>query len=182
MTVHPDHPWVTEDNDGLMRKLGGYRRDRESGEEGFTLAGLLMFGKFEAIKDPACAPNFFPDYKEITSDSDRWSDRIYPDGTWEVNLFQFYRRVLPKLQASLPTPFRLEDGVRRDGTLAHEALVKLWPICVCMRTTARRLHFWSPNIQIRSSCPILAYYSFPANSSLEAGRVSVGIHRSSRCL
>ena len=122
MTVHPDHPWVTEDNDGLMRKLGGYRRDRESGEEGFTLAGLLMFGKFEAIKDPACAPNFFPDYKEITSDSDRWSDRIYPDGTWEVNLFQFYRRVLPKLQASLPTPFRLEDGVRRDGTLAHEAL------------------------------------------------------------
>ena len=122
MTVHPDHPWVTEDNDGLMRKLGGYRRDRESGEEGFTLAGLLMFGKFEAIKDPACAPNFFPDYKEITSDSDRWSDRIYPDGTWEVNLFQFYRRVLPKLQASLPTPFHLEDGVRRDGTLAHEAL------------------------------------------------------------
>ena len=60
MTVHPDHPWVTEDNDGLMRKLGGYRRDRESGEEGFTLAGLLMFGKFEAIKDPACAPNFSP--------------------------------------------------------------------------------------------------------------------------
>ena len=120
--VHPDHPWVAEDNDALMRKLGGYRRDRERGEEGFTVAGLLMFGKFEAITDPACAPHFFPDYREVTSDNDRWSDRLCYDGTWEVNLFQFYRRVLPKLQASLPTPFRLEDGVRRDATLAHEAL------------------------------------------------------------
>lgn len=121
-TVHPDHPWVAENNEALMRKLGGYRRDRERGEEGFTVAGLLMFGKFEAITDPACAPHFFPDYKEITADNDRWSDRLCYDGTWEVNLFQFYRRVLPKLQASLPTPFRLEDGVRRDATLAHEAL------------------------------------------------------------
>ena len=119
-TVRRDHPWLTEDNDGLMRKLGGYRRDRETGEEGFTLAGLLMFGTSEAITE--CAPHFFPDYKEVESASERWSDRICPDGTWEANLFQFYRRVLPKLQASLPTPFRIEEGQRRDSTLAHEAL------------------------------------------------------------
>lgn len=121
-SLRPDHPWATEDNEGLMRKLGGYRRDRTSGWEGFTLAGLLMFGKTEAIQDPACAPRFFPDYKEVADEAERWSDRIYPDGTWEANLFQFYRRVLPRLQASLPTPFRLENGQRRDATLAHEAL------------------------------------------------------------
>ena len=61
-TVRPDHPWITEDNEGLMRKLGAYRKDRATGEEGFTLAGLLMFGTSEAIKE--CAPHFFPDYKE----------------------------------------------------------------------------------------------------------------------
>ena len=119
-TVRPDHPWITEDNEGLMRKLGAYRKDRETGEEGFTLAGLLMFGTSEAIKD--CVPHFFPDYKEYEPNADRWSNRIYPDGTWEANLFQFYRRVLPRLQEVLPMPFHLEDGQRQDHTLAHVAL------------------------------------------------------------
>ncbi len=41
----PSHPWITKDDQGLMEMLGGYRSDRETGEKGFTLAGLLMFGK-----------------------------------------------------------------------------------------------------------------------------------------
>ena len=123
-TAKPSHPWHTLSNDELMRKLGGYRKDRETGEEGFTLAGILMFGKYDSIKDPTCAPKFFPDYKEIPADtsSTRWIDRIYPDGSWEANLFQFYRRVLPKLQQVIPTPFRLEGNQRKDETPAHESL------------------------------------------------------------
>ena len=54
-----------------MRKLGGYRKDRETQEEGFTLAGLLMFGKYDAIKEDSCAPRFFPDYKEIPKFSNK---------------------------------------------------------------------------------------------------------------
>lgn len=123
-TAKPSHPWHTLSNDELMRKLGGYRKDRETGEEGFTLAGILMFGKYDSIKDQTCAPKFFPDYKEIPADtsSTRWIDRIYPDGSWEANLFQFYRRVLPKLQQVIPTPFRLEGNQRKDETPAHESL------------------------------------------------------------
>lgn len=123
-TAKPSHPWHTLSNDELMRKLGGYRKDRETGEEGFTLAGILMFGKYDSIKDQTCAPKFFPDYKEIPADtsSTRWIDRIYPDGSWEANLFQFYRRVLPKLQQVIPTPFRLEGNLRKDETPAHESL------------------------------------------------------------
>lgn len=123
-TAKPSHPWHTLSNDELMRKLGGYRKDRETGEEGFTLAGILMFGKYDSIKDQTCAPKFFPDYKEIPADtsSTRWIDRIYPDGSWEANLFQFYRRVLPKLQQVIPTPFRLEGNQRKDETFAHESL------------------------------------------------------------
>lgn len=36
-------------------------------------------------------PGSFPDYKEIPLDAteQRWIDRVYPDGTWEANLFQF---------------------------------------------------------------------------------------------
>lgn len=83
-----------------------------------------MFGKYDSIRDESCVPRFFPDYKEIPLDAteQRWIDRVYPDGTWEVNLFQFYRRVLPKLQEVIPTPFRLENNQRIDETLAHESL------------------------------------------------------------
>ena len=123
-TAKPSHPWHVLSNEELIRKLGGYRKDRESGEEGFTLAGMLMFGKYESIIDQSCAPKFFPDYKEIPADTTtaRWIDRVCPDGTWEANLFQFYRRVLPKLQQVIPTPFRLEGNQRQDETPAHEAL------------------------------------------------------------
>lgn len=120
----PDHPWLAESNFDLIRKLGGYRKDRVTKEEGFTLAGMLMFGKTEAITDNECCPNFFPDYQERLSDNpdERWTNRICHDGTWECNLFQFYRLVLPRLQAVLPKPFRLEENIRRDETPAHVAV------------------------------------------------------------
>ena len=117
-----DHPWFALDDRSLLERLGGWRRDPGTGEEGLTLAGLLMFGKDGPIRGPEAAPNYFVDYRERLDPTTRWSDRIYPDGTWEANLFQFYSRVWPKLAAGLPTPFRLEDGIRRDVTPAHEAL------------------------------------------------------------
>ena len=97
----PDHPWLLLSELELLKKLGGYRKDRETGEEGFTVAGLLMFGKNESITDPECTPNFFPDYREhLTEDENvRWTNRICADGTWEANLFNFYQRVLPRLQS-----------------------------------------------------------------------------------
>ena len=120
----PGHAWLALDDISLLKKLGGYKVDRQTGKEGFTLAGLLMFGKTDAITEEACAPNFFLDYRELGEDtsSTRWLDRIYPDGTWEANLFQFYKRVLPKLQEILPLPFHLEGDTRKDETPAHVAV------------------------------------------------------------
>ena len=127
----PDHPWLTLSDIDLLKKLGGYRKDRETGEEGFTVAGLLMFGKSESITDVECTPNFFPDYREhLTEDENvRWTNRICADGTWEANLFNFYQRVLPRLQSVLPKPFKLEGNIRKEETPAHiavrEALINL---------------------------------------------------------
>ena len=124
----PDHPWSVFE---FLKKIGAYRTDRGTKEEGFTMAGVLMFGKEDAITDNECCPDFFPDYQEKLSDNPeiRWTNRICPDGTWEANLFQFYLRVLPRLSAVLPKPFILEGNIRRDETPAHvavrEALVNL---------------------------------------------------------
>lgn len=128
---HPDHPWHALNDLELLRMLGGYRKDRQTGEEGFTVAGLLMFGKTQSITDVECMPHFFPDYQEhLTEDeSIRWTNRICADGTWEANLFNYYQRVLPRLQSALPKPFILEGNIRKEETPAHvavrEALINL---------------------------------------------------------
>ena len=129
----PDHVWSTLDDFSFLKQLGAYRKDRVLGEEGFTVAGILMFGKSDAITDDECLPNFFPDYRNETtfSDTERWIDRIYPDGTWEANLFQFYLRTLPRLQSFLPKPFSIKDNQRIDQSPAHVAIREVFVnLCV----------------------------------------------------
>lgn len=117
-----DHAWLALDDKALLGKLGGWRRDRSTGDEGLTLAGLIMFGHEQAIRDIAAAPEYFVDYREKLDPVVRWTHREYPDGTWEANLFQFFQRVWPRLSAGITSPFHLSKGVRQDETPAHEAL------------------------------------------------------------
>lgn len=119
----PDHPWLSEDDAGLLGKLGALRRDRTSGLEGATVAGLLMFGTFGALRE--ALPAYHVDYRErLSSDpAVRWTDRLVPDGTWESNLFQFFQRVVQRLSADLKIPFQLDRALyRKDDTIVHEAL------------------------------------------------------------
>lgn len=134
----PAHPWLTFDDKGLLEKLGGWRTDRTSGQEGLTVAGLLMFGKDEAIRDPAGVPQYHVDYRERLSGDPqvRWTDRIWPDGTWVANLFQFFGRVYPRLVMDLKIPFQFTPQrpgettttastdlyQRHDETIIHEGV------------------------------------------------------------
>ena len=118
----PRHAWNALDDMEFLRKIEAWREDRETGDRGFTLAGILMFGTEEAIHD--AAPNYFVDYREKMSSDPRvrYTDRLYPDGTWVPNLFQFYTRVLEKLYHAIPVKFKLEGDGRLDETPAHESL------------------------------------------------------------
>lgn len=119
-----NHPWNELDDFAFMGKLGVYRVDRETGEEGFTRAGILMFGKTESITDQVCAPWYFVDYQEKMSadPQQRWTDRLYPDGTWEANLYQYFFRVYNKLTQTVPVPFQLNGVTRQEETVAHVAI------------------------------------------------------------
>ncbi len=122
---HENHPWTEVGDRQFLENIGAYRKDRATSTEGFTVAGMLMFGKTNSITDPECCQEFFPDYREHLSDDPRmrWTNRIYPDGTWEANIYQFFTRVLPLLQHSLPVPFSLDDNqIRNTTTTAHVAL------------------------------------------------------------
>ena len=119
-----NHPWNELDDFNFLCKIGAYRIDRESGQEGFTRAGILMFGKTESITDQACCPWYFVDYQEKLSNkmNERWSDRIYADGSWNSNLYQFFFKVYNKLVQTLPVPFSLNGIERTEETAAHIAI------------------------------------------------------------
>ena len=128
---NPNHPWLTLDIREFLEKLGGWRHDRQSKQEGVTTAGLLMFGKEDALRSPENELKFHIDYRERRSDAiaDRWNDRLTPDGTWTPNLFQFFQKVYPKLVEGLKLPFGYqhspeENGypVRQGTSPVHEAI------------------------------------------------------------
>ncbi len=117
----PDHPWVAKNDQDFLAMLGGWARDRESGTEGLTLAGLLMFGQLRPLLD--VAPHYIVDYQEQTGSGEtRWTDRVTTDGAWSGNLYDFFRRVMPRLTRDLKVPFRLKADVRVDDTPVHQAL------------------------------------------------------------
>lgn len=121
--VNPSHPWLTLDDRSLLQMLGGWAKDRATGHEGLTVAGLLMFGKLRSIYD--AVPNYLVDYQEHPPETarTRWIDRITTDGTWSGNLFDFYLKVSRKITEDLKVPFRLVESHRRiDETVVHEAL------------------------------------------------------------
>lgn len=119
----PTHPWLSEDDKGFLTKLGGWRSDRKRGTEGLTVAGLLMFGRDEPLREGL--PGYHVDYRERLSGDPavRWSDRLTADGTWQPNLFQFYLRVAQRLLTDLKLPFQLDADLFRKGeTEVHEAI------------------------------------------------------------
>lgn len=119
---NPEHIWNTYDDQRFLEMLGGYRKDRNKGIEGLTLAGLMMFGNGLAVRE--VFDNIFMDYRDESHKTDdvRWNDRITYDGTWENNLFNFLGKVMPKLTAELPRPFKLKGYTRSDDTPLHKAV------------------------------------------------------------
>lgn len=118
----PNHPWNVLPDREFLRQLGGWRKDRETGESGITVAGLLMFGQMAAIQEEF--QNYMLDYQERAEPKveRRWVDRLTLDGKWSGNLYDFYRKVYLKLTGDLKVPFSLEKGERKDETPVHEAL------------------------------------------------------------
>ena len=124
----PTHAWLSEDDIGFLTKLNGWKKSRNGSQEGVTLAGILMFGTDEAIRE--AVPQYQVDYREKLSFDPqvRWTDRVTIDGTWVANLFQFYLKVIRRLSQDLKLPFQLDENLIRKGespvhVAVREALV-----------------------------------------------------------
>lgn len=94
---NPSHPWNELDTRPFLKCIGAWRVDRETGLNGLTAAGLLMFGYHTTIQE--YFPYYMLDYQERpeAKTEKRWVDRVTLDGSWSGNLYDFYRKVYPKL-------------------------------------------------------------------------------------
>ena len=119
---NPEHVWNGIDDKEFLRNLGAYAVDRATKREGLTVAGLLMFGKGLSVRERF--DNIRMDYLDQTNlaEGSRWSDRLTYDGSWENNLYNFLKRILPKLVSELKRPFKLQGMVRVDDTSVHKAI------------------------------------------------------------
>lgn len=126
---HIDHILNKVNDKEFLRKLGAYYIDRTTGQEGLTLAGLLLFGTGLAVRE--ALPMIRMDYIDLTGlkGDMRYSDRLTYDFSWENNLFQFMALVMPKLVQGLKVPFTLKQFTREDDApmykLVREAVTNM---------------------------------------------------------
>lgn len=101
-----NHSWIELDDMGILRSAGLYERDFTTGQEGFNLAAVLLFGKDETIQ--SCLPAYRTDaiYREVNMD--RYDDR----DDVRTNLIDSYDRLTDFVCRHIDDKFFL-DGTQR---------------------------------------------------------------------
>ena len=103
-----DHPWLLGNDDQMLRDSILWKKDFTTGQEGLTLAAVLIFGKDITIQ------NILPAYKVEAMvrirDRDRWDDRI----TLRTNLIDTYLALRQFINKHLPEKFFMEADQRID--------------------------------------------------------------------
>ena len=117
-TQNPTSPLLSQDDVSFLRSVGGWRHDREQGTEGLTVAGLLLLGKGEAIRE--WRGRHLIDYQLRGEDGaeERWLHRI----VWEENLLGAWDVLLPRLIEDIDVPFQLSGATRQESTPVHTAM------------------------------------------------------------
>lgn len=116
-----NHPWASMENMEILRSAGLYLRDPNTGKEGITLGGILIFGSKELIH--AALPHYKTDAILRRENLDRYDDR----DDIRVNLIHSYERLMQFIAKHLNDKFYLEGDQRvslRD-TIFREAISNL---------------------------------------------------------
>lgn len=100
----PEHPWGEMGDEELLRSSSLYFHDRETGEDGYTLAAALLLGTDEVISD--ICPAYGTDAILRKEDLDRYDDRLMV----KTNLIEAYDALFEFAQKNLPDRFHLENG------------------------------------------------------------------------
>ncbi len=102
----PDHPWNELSDKDFFSTSGLFRKDLTTGNEGFTLAALLLLGKNEAIQ--SALPHYKTDALVRKLNLDRYDDRE----NIRCNLVEAYDKLMDFVTKHLPDKFYMEGDQR----------------------------------------------------------------------
>ncbi len=105
---NPNHPWLALSNKQMLEKAGLWKRDFQTGQEGYTLAAILIFGKAEIIQQ--ILPHYKIDALVRKVNTHRYDDREYI----QTNLIDSYDALMGFVAKHLPDKFYIENGQRKS--------------------------------------------------------------------
>lgn len=135
----PNHPWLALNDEQLLVKAGLWKQDFQTGQEGYTLAAVLLLGQDEVIQQ--VLPHYKIDALLRRQNLDRYDDRLYI----QTNLIDAYDQLMDFVAKHLPDTFYLEGDqrislrakifrevvanliVHREYTNAHPSLFVIGP-------------------------------------------------------
>ena len=161
---NPSHPWATLDDDELLRSAGLRTRDRQTGEEGLTLAAVLLLGADDVISD--VCPAYRTDAIVRQEDLDRYDDREIVT----TNLIDSHAELCRFASRHLPDRFAL-DGAQRvsprdvivrelvSNLLIHREFVSAFPAKLvierdCIRTENASRALFEGRIMLEDFNPV----------------------------
>lgn len=102
----PNHPWLGMSNVELLKSAGLFKKDIQTGKEGYTLGAILLLGKDEIVLN--ALPHHKTDAILRRENMDRYDDR----DDIRVNLIESYERLMNFVAKHLPDKFYQEGDQR----------------------------------------------------------------------
>lgn len=104
----PDHPWLTLPNADMLKSAGLFKKDFETGKQGYTLAAALLFAKDDVLQQ--IMPAYKTDALLRREDLDHYDDRR----EIRTNLIDAYDKLMLFIRTHLPDKFYMEGDIRVD--------------------------------------------------------------------
>ena len=106
LSHYPKHPWEKMPDMDLLKSAGLYDEDWRTGQKGFNLAAILLFGRDDVIR--SCAPGYVTDAILRQVNIDRYDDRLMV----ETNLIESYDLLMEFIAKHTLDKFFLIDDQR----------------------------------------------------------------------
>ena len=115
------HEWLGMSDHDLMKSAGLYEKDFVTGEKGYNLAAVMLFGKEETIR--SCAPGYVTDAIYRVDNVDRYDDRL----TVRSNLIESYDILMKFVQVHTSDKFFLIDNANTSirDMIAREVVTNI---------------------------------------------------------
>ena len=106
--INSGHPWLTMSNEEILSSSSLYFKDFKTGEEGYSLAAALIFGKDETISN--LVPGYKVDALVRRENIDRYDDRLI----LRTNLIDTYLQLMDFIKKHIDEKFYQEGSQRKD--------------------------------------------------------------------